>query len=91
MTQGNSDVKIDSFMQLIAKSRQKQLLTTRQLLQIQERRKHDIIRSYYHNGTFQFCAHDNTHAWSCCMNTHEYSQGCQLSVRNAASWQTQHF
>ena len=65
-------------------NKRNRMYTTRQLLKIQERRKYDIIRDYFHNGTFS----EKLGGWTCCMNSNQYSQGCQVRTINTAKWQT---
>lgn len=65
-------------------SKRNKMYTTRQLLKIQERRKYDIVRDYFHNGVFQ----EELGGYSCCMNSNKDSQGCQVRMINTATWQT---
>ena len=55
---------------------------------MQERRKYDIIRDYYHSGKYEFNEMYQEKCWSCCMNQNAYSQGCEVQKRNTALWQT---
>lgn len=64
------------------------MFTTRQLLRMQERKKYDIVRTYFHNGVFQYNDAEKQRVWSCCMNANLHSQGCQARFRNVAGWQT---
>ena len=88
--QSEGDLSADSsinqrLIELMMTKRNK-MYTTRQLLKIQERRKYDIIRDYFHNGAFENTMHGG--GWSCCMNSNKHSQGCQVRLINTASWQT---
>jgi len=60
--------------------------SARELIQQQERRKHDIVRLYYHNGIFKPTATSDGPVWSCCMNSARYSQGCCVRSKSTASW-----
>jgi len=59
----------------------------RDLIARQERRKHDIVREYYHEGKWQYSSVEDRNMWSCCGNYELHSQGCQNLKINLASWQ----
>ena len=88
----NRDKKFDEninkkLIQIMMKKRN-DAYNTRDLLKMQEKRKFDIIRTYYHNGSWENNKiNDNEYCWSCCMNSNINSQGCQLKSFNTAQWQ----
>ena len=82
----NADSSINQKLIELMMTKRNKMYTTRQLLKIQERRKYDIIRDYYHNGAFDNKMHGG--GWSCCMNSNKHSQGCQVRLINTATWQT---
>jgi len=60
----------------------------RDLIARQERRMNNIVREYYHEGTWEHSARAGSNMWSCCGNFEEFSQGCQCRKVNLMAWQT---
>jgi len=60
----------------------------RDLIARQERRMNNIVREYYHEGTWKHSELVGSHMWSCCGNFEEFSQGCQCRKVNLMAWQT---
>jgi len=80
----HEDSSINQRLIELMMTKRNKMYTTRQLLKIQERRKYDIVREYFHNGAFEMARG----GWSCCMNGNRHSQGCQVKLINTATWQT---
>ena len=80
----SADSTINQRLIELMMNKRNKMYTTRQLLKIQERRKYDLYRKYFHNGTYD----DTIGGWSCCMNCNPHSQGCQVRLINTATWQT---
>eukprot|EP01084_Bolivina_argentea_P025309 47056_1 len=77
-----ADYAINQRLIELMMNKRNKMYTTRQLLKMEERRKYDIIRDYFHNGIYQ----NKTGGWSCCMNSNKNSQGCQVKLINIAKW-----
>jgi len=64
-------------------------LSAEQFLRRHERRKNDFIRYYFHDGIYKYSKIEDEDVWSCCLNPHEYSQGCKHKAKNIQQWNTE--